>query len=370
MVKDEIVSWFIRNLLLPKMEVIDKPGFIITSSGNIQLREILIPETLIIKLEQDIVKTFGEEGKQALYSAGKKFGYAYASIANFPTVQNTSAEKFKEFAYFLVRWVGTTYSRDIKQNIDIKSKIFELEMHDYIVCSKNGLGNIMSEGGVSGIWAYVICDRTVEGAQISCEGRGDECCRLISAPPEFLKAKGAKHYTEQNLISTKCSYEYKERNQIRDTNYCKDSLRTLINVGMFKYEHAMVEFKGERHFLIEASLVYILENELKKLPNGEHILFQTAFDYGKSLGKRIKQEHSVRFMMDYLSVTGWGDILVIKNKVLSIYHPWLELSRTSNYTFFRGLASGLLSGLQDRDIILNRAVADTSRGYLNIIAEE
>jgi hypothetical protein len=370
MVKDEIVSWFIRNLILPKTEIIDKPGFIVTDSGNIQLRELLIPESLIMRLEQEIISNYALEGKQVLYSAGKKFGYSYASLANIPTIENTPKERFKEFAYFLVRWVGTTFSRDIKYKLDLATKKFELEMQDYIVCSKNGLGQLMTEGGVSGIWAYVSCDKTIEGVQTRCKGRGDQKCELISAPPAILKGQGLTFFTELNLYPMKFSREYKELNKIRETNYSQDSLKSLINSGTFKYEHGIVNFKGERHFQVEASLVYILENELKKLPNGEHILFQTAFDYGKSLGKQIKQEHSVRFLMDYLSVTGWGDIMVIKNKVLSIYHPWLEMAKSSNYTFFRGLASGLLSGLQDREIVLGKAIADTSRGYLNIIAEE
>jgi hypothetical protein len=201
-------------------------------------------------------------------------------------------------------------------------------------------------------------------------GRGNEVCKLITGPQEVLNEKYKEFLKEQNLTRVKCTYEYEERNRIRETTYCKDSLRTLINSGIFKYEHGIVNFKGERHFLVEASLIYILENELRKLPDGEGILFQAAYDYGKDMGKRIKQEHSMKFMMDYLSVTGWGDILVIKNRVLSFYHPWLEMAKHSNYTLFRGLTSGLLSGLQDGEILLKKAAAETSRGYLNLIAEE
>ena len=116
MVKDEIVSWFIRNLLLPKMEMIDMPGFIITTSGNIHLREIRIPESLITRLENMISQEYGDRGEHSLYSSGKKFGYAYSSLADFPRCDNCSREKLEEFIYFLIRWVGTTYSRDIRHS--------------------------------------------------------------------------------------------------------------------------------------------------------------------------------------------------------------------------------------------------------------
>jgi hypothetical protein len=78
-VKDRIVTWFIQHVLLPKIEIIDNPGFVINTLSDTTkttyLREFFLPERLFEIIESRIVDKYGELGKKILYSTGKKFGY-------------------------------------------------------------------------------------------------------------------------------------------------------------------------------------------------------------------------------------------------------------------------------------------------------
>ena len=91
-VKDKVVTWWIQNVIIPRQEIIDKPGFIVTTFTEKKfityLRDFFLPEKLIEIIESKIVQTYGDLGRQVLYSIGKKFGYIYCSLSNFPNVKN------------------------------------------------------------------------------------------------------------------------------------------------------------------------------------------------------------------------------------------------------------------------------------------
>ena len=74
-VKDKVVEWFIRNILLPRNELIDNPGFIINKvtkeGGEVYLRDVFMPEQLFVKIEDRVTEQYGDEGAEALYSVGK-----------------------------------------------------------------------------------------------------------------------------------------------------------------------------------------------------------------------------------------------------------------------------------------------------------
>jgi len=72
-------------------------------------------------------------------------------------------------------------------------------MKDYIVCRKNGRGEIFSEGGIAGIWSYVCQDPTIEAVQIKCQGRGDPECEVIAAPYKEPVKMGYKADEVQNF---------------------------------------------------------------------------------------------------------------------------------------------------------------------------
>jgi len=69
-VKDRIVSWFVQNIVLPKVERIDKPGFITitttTGKETTNIRELFMPEQLLVDLENEISRT-SKSGDLLLY---------------------------------------------------------------------------------------------------------------------------------------------------------------------------------------------------------------------------------------------------------------------------------------------------------------
>jgi len=60
-IKDKLFSWYIQNVLIPKTEEINHPGFLITnltgSTGNITVREIGFPEKLFVELEERVISS-------------------------------------------------------------------------------------------------------------------------------------------------------------------------------------------------------------------------------------------------------------------------------------------------------------------------
>ena len=249
-VKDKIVSWFIRNVILPRQENIDISGYIteeITEEGKrFKIRDIGLPESLFIDLERLINKKYKETGCKILYSIGKKFSYRYGIILNLPTVKTISEKKFISFTNFLIKYLEAVYAKRISYEMSIEEGILKLYMDCYIVCSKNGLGYIMTSGRMNGIWAYALQDSTVEGVQIKCQGKGDAECEVICAPAKVLKKMGLKFFEERNLEGLELDKKYLEINKIRPTKYAKNSLKNLIDSGFFEYKHGIISFKGER----------------------------------------------------------------------------------------------------------------------------
>ncbi|MBI5229275.1 hypothetical protein HY991_04130, partial [Candidatus Micrarchaeota archaeon] len=175
-VKDGIVSWFIRNVLLPHWEIIDTPGFVSAPSmgaRNVLIRDVFVPETVISNFERDMVSKYGNKAMQTLYSIGKKFGYGYASIASFNHVGASSRRDLGLFAYFLVRYIGSIYASDADYQMDLDKKLFRISFDNYVVCRNNGIGLLFGSGGIAGIWAYIVGDKRVEGVKLQCQGRGD-----------------------------------------------------------------------------------------------------------------------------------------------------------------------------------------------------
>ena len=110
---------------------------------------IVFPEEFLIDLENHIIKKYGEKGKQVLYSAGKKFGYRYSKVSLYPTIRNSSIKNVKDFIYMFLRYMEATYAAELNYKI-YDEKIYEMTMKDYVVCSENGHGYILTDGGTAG----------------------------------------------------------------------------------------------------------------------------------------------------------------------------------------------------------------------------
>jgi hypothetical protein len=370
-VKDKIVSWFTRNIIMPSVEKIDNPGFITimtTGKEKTNIRELFLSECILVNIENEMAKY--EKGNICLYSAGKNFGYQYSISSRFPTIRDEKRD-FLNFAYFLVRWVESTYATKASHKIDYNSRIFQMIMNDYIICRKNGLGHIFSTGGIAGIWSWVTQDPTVEAVQPRCQGRGDKECEVIAAPYETLVKMGHKPLRCGKMETQELSRDYEQFNQIRPVKWASNSLRSLIDSGFFKYEHGQVTYQGERFFLCEASFMYILERELKKakkLP----VLWSASFSFGKRLAEISGKQDPCRFITDFFPALGFGDILCAEKKgryeVYVNCFPWMDME--CDYVMFRGLLSGVISGLTGRNVLLKKVEKDLSAGYLALVITE
>jgi hypothetical protein len=127
-----------------------------------------------------------------------------------------------------------------------------------------------------------------------------------------------------------------------------------LGIGFFKSKEGIIIRNSERYFLCESSLPYILEKELCGTDLSD-IAFQASFDFGKSIARKENSGNYAKFITDYLSALGWGDVVLLKDgnsyKVISTYFPWCRFTDSSEFTLYRGFLSGLLSGFIKKDIL-------------------
>ncbi len=357
-IKDGIMSWFIRNIVIPRTEIIDCPGFIVLKLSEkgkkTYLRELFFPEGLLADLEKKVVSEAGDKGGQALYSAGKKFGFRFASTSNYPVVSKSSQRELKNFLYMFLRYMESTYAHRLDCKVDFRQRKYTMTMDKYIVCNKNGIGLILTGGGSAGVWAYMQEDPTIEGVQTKCQGRGADKCQVVCTPLKNLRSTyNGKIFAEKDMSNLGLSGEYAHINEIRPTSYAKESLKNLLDSGFFKSKEGVIIRNSERYFLCESSLFYLSERELEKVGLSD-LTFQVSFDFGKRIAKNESSTNYANFITDYLSALGWGDVILLRDdssyKVLSAYFPWCRFSESSNYLIYRGLLSGMVSGFTKKDV--------------------
>lgn len=371
-VKDRIVTWFIKNIVGPSREIIDKPGFIVTTftehSTHTYLRELLIPELLFELIENKIIQEFGDIGKQTLYSAGKKFGYLYASMSNFPRIDKNGSKKILDFAYLLVRYNECMYAKLAKHTVDLEKKTFSIHFDEYIICRHNGYGYILADGGIAGIWAFLMDDKTIEGVQLKCQGRGDEKCLVLCAPKSYLEEQKYDVLHEIDVPEYKFDSMYKQLNEIRPTVFPSKSFKQLLNAGFFKYNHGILTYKDSRFFLCESHILYLLEEEISKLHRGDKVLFDACFEYGQKLHEIYGHDDYKIFLPDFFSALGYGDIHIYEDKGLKIginYYPWTVYSKNSKYICIRGILSGFVSKALGKEIIFEKTEIQT-KNFLSL----
>ncbi len=369
-IKAKIYDKFIQYFVITRGEVIDQPGFILcrftSGSYDISLREFVFPESLFCELESAIVKKYGDKGKQALYSAGKKFGYRYAKISGLATIAKSGEKRFKKELYDAVRYMETIYAEGIRHIVDLKKSLFEASLNQYVVCRLNGLGYLLTEGSVAGTLAYMLDNKDVEGTQIQCQGRGDKLCKLICAPKQYLKNKKIAFLEENDYTKLELSIDYPRMNAVRQCKFATQSFKSLVDSGFYKYEPGVAKFGNERYLFCESSIWYLIEIELGKLgANG--LIFDVAFETGKKVGKEHKRYGAKGFLTDYLSSLGYGDVQQLSEREVSIdYFPWTRYVDEIQFDLLRGLVSGLLSGLTGKEIKLRKVEYREDDGFLSI----
>jgi len=368
-IKDALVGWFIKNIIIPKQEIINIPGYIteeITEKGRlIKIRDFCLPENLFVNIENKL-----KNDSKVLYQIGKNFGYIYADLLDLPKYSEVKKSDFLKFAKYFTKYVEAIYASKINLQIKYEEKFYKIKMYDYIICRKNGLGYIMSEGGIAGIWSYACQDPTIEAVQPKCQGRGDKYCEVIAAPYDYLVQRGYKPIRCTKLETVELTEDYEEFNKIRPTTWATNSLEDLINAGFFEYKHGQVTYQGERFFLCEASFMYILERELKKVKNGLDVLWKCSFNFGKRLAEISGKQEPCKFITDFFPALGFGDVLAVtkrgKYEIYVNYFPWLPWWKEIDFVMFRGMLSGVISGFSGKKVELKKIEKDISAGYLSL----
>ncbi|MEF8880104.1 MAG: hypothetical protein V5A64_06930 [Candidatus Thermoplasmatota archaeon] len=372
-IKDKVVNWFIQNVLAPKKEIIDKPGFVVTTFTEenqvTYLRELFLPEKLLEDLENNVINKYGDKGKQTLYSAGKKFGYLYAQLSNFPTIKDYSEKDMSNFISLLVKYMETTFSKNADYKTNFDEKTLFLSFEDYVVCRHNGYGYILTEGGSAGLWSYLMQDKSIEAIQLECEGReNDKCNILCESSDKLIEKIDERFYKELELPEKRLNESYKAMNEIRPSSYSNNSMKDLINSNFFRYEGGSFFYNGNRFFGCESHILYLLEKEISKLEEGEKIIFETCFEYGKTLRRTYSDTDYSGFLTDFFPAIGFGDITVLSQKeptVASIYYPWTRFSEESNFIIFRGILSGFVSDATGEKVIFDTYETDINN-YLTL----
>lgn len=374
------IQLFIRNIVAPGIFDITHPGFVVSKFSDkgreAYRREIIYPESMLADIETQVVKKYGAEGERRLYKIGKDFGYVYAGVSQLPTLKTSTPEEIRRFFQMLVLFVAATWSSGSEiLEIDVKAKTLRLRFWDYVICSKNGIGHLLGDAGIVGIWAYMVQDPSIEAVQTECQAKNGKTCEYYMAPPERLK-KERYDFFQVDVTTEVDVDEYRKNhdlmNRIKPTHYVSNSMQSMVDSGVFKFRNGGIRFGGDRYFSVEVSLYYILEKELSKLKGGDGLLFDVCFNFGKkvALAAGMKTNQSV---MDYLAALGFGDIMTDvekgKRRLIVSYFPWTEFSRNSKFTMFRGMASGLLSGASSKKIILNKIKTSETDSSLSLSLE-
>lgn len=356
--KNNLVSWYIKNIIVPNLVKYDSPGFIITEQntkfGSVFQRDVIFSESLLADFEKKLVEKYGKKGKQILYSTGKEFGYHFGKTFDVPTVKTYSKKEIIEISHFITMLIGATWANNAKETVNIDEKTYEIKYDNYVICNKNGLGHLLTEGACAGLWAYVMEDYSIEGVQTSCQGRGNNECRVVCGTKDFLESNGLNYIKAGKPYKFKQTEKYKEFNKIRKCKNSNTTMKELISSGTYKYENGKFEYEGKRYFPLEVSLFYFLEKNLdsKEMQN---ILFESSFNEGKNIASREQGNECHSFLTDYLSSQGWGDIFTTPKKKVSldiIYFPWTELADKINFKMFSGLVSGVFSEFLKRKVTL------------------
>ncbi len=376
-VRDRVVTWFFLHYVMPRAQVIDKPGFVVfkvSQKTDIYSRQVVMPESLYVAIERHFSDKHGKKGRQALYSAGKRFGYRFASVSRAMSIRDAGRDRFARYVKLLARFVEGTYASNISYSLDLDSSAIRFNLENFVVCRESGLGYIISSGGIGGIWAYMMGDPSIEAVQPICQGRGDKECEVIAGPPGVLKKYGQESFQESGLKGLGVDTKYRKMNEISPVAHARNSLKKMIDTRFFEFHEGILTYSGHRYFIVEASLNYLLERELSGLGRGKQELFDLAFKYGKDLAAEQKGSDPCRFVTEFMSALGWGDVHAKqeggKFLVRCMHFPWTKWSASSGFVLFRGMVSGMLSGLGRRKVVLRKFSQGSMAGAYRLECSE
>ena len=350
---DNAREWFLKRVLLPKIFVINNPGFItgryfeLMGLGHFS-RHIFLPEALIVDLENRIIKKMGGAGRKMLYGAAKVSTWRFCRVMGIPPF---APNKVSSDSKLLFTFLETMYAKSLKVTVDENNKLMTMIGDDVAVCGENGEGYFVPVGALAGLWSYGYQDKSLEAVQTKCQGRKDKNCKFLAGPKTSLK---------NNAVAFGDFSEFKKGNNYeffnKVTNLGKPSLEDMVNKYFFKYRGGVLEIWGERFFPFEIGYLYMLESEIRK-NNCEDILFDASYSFHKRLIDKGTDKDALSFMVSFLKAIGWGKLTALKgkkSKVIVEHFPWTSIyGKSESFPIFAGAVSAFLSKEQGRELRLS-----------------
>jgi hypothetical protein len=362
---NNLLNWFLRNIVLPKYKLIKHPNFIIINfkdfrGKEIYFRQVLFPENILIEIENILEKA---NNTKLLYNIGVTLGYNFAKLFGVPNVKNNSQKEVDNYSRFTFKWNFSTWCKDANLTyFNIDERKVDIEFDEHIICRKNGKGYILTEGAQAGFGKYLFCDNNIEAVQIKCQGRKDENCKTIWRTKKDLKKEKIDFKEGKVLYEINDFSKEKQFNLIQPAKYSKKSTYNMIKSNIFNLKDGHINFKNQVFFDCTVILYYLIELYLSK---EKKILFDIGFKYGSKISKGEKLD----FIPDILSALGFGDTLITKSNnkiwVNITYFPWSCLiNEKIEFNLFKGILSGMLSNALKRDVIIKESKKIMKNEYL------
>lgn len=316
-------------------------------------------------------KKLGNEGKKMLYTVGKRFGYRFSIMGNFSKRGEMPDSKVPEYIGMINKFIEGTYATDISCEVDMKIPKVEYSLKNFIVCSKIENGYFLPLGAASGLMAYILNNNDIEGVHLECQGSGKERCKLLYEPYDKLKSDvKTPVFRQPDLSGLEFDSAYETMNTARPVENSTRSFQQFIDSGVFSFKLGVIMNGDERFFIYEVSGIYMPEVELQKKAETKKILFDSAYETGKSIAKDYGAGLSVQSIMDLLIAFGWGDVAIFekgsKYTVTINYFPWTKFWETVEFVAFHALLAGMLSVLAKRKVMFKTVEKDISQGYLSL----
>ncbi len=377
-IKDNLVRLYIKQFIIPKALIFDKPGFVdfkISGKTNVFARQMLVPEDFFVRLEDHLIKKYGDRGRSTLYSIGKKFGYSFSQLGRFENIKDHPGNGVKDWIIIASKFVEGTYASEIRQDSDIKTETVNYVLRNFVICRKLGYDFFLAAGGAAGVIAWLLQNKDIEAYYYDSTAPGeDQTCKVKCAPAGAFDADGVKIFREKNLDNLQQDVQqYNEFNKEVAVKYTK-SFRDYLNAGIFSYENGIIKFKAtnERFFLMEVSGMYLLELGLK-----ENAFDGEVFDVASAVGEEIfsKMEKNAQSVLELTTALGWGEVMLLpsengKLKIVINHFPWTGWYKDIDFMIVRGLLSGIFSAVYSRKLALGKPVVDMSNGYLTLLLKE
>lgn len=376
--KDSFVGMYLKRFVIPGALVFNKPGFVdfkISGKTSIYARQIFYPEDFFVDFESKIIDTFGNKGRQKLYSIGKRFGYRFAQSGKFENIKDNPGDKIKNWVFITSKFIEGTYASSIENVTDPTIPKTEYTLKRFAVLEKSGYDYIFATGGTAGMMAWMFQDPSVEVIISDLKKVDDNYeATLQVAPFEYLKKNypSAELYSMTNVSDLLENFQDYIKFNAQAQTSCSKSFQTYLDFKFFDYQSGIVTFKGKRFFLFELSGTYLIELELKKESDKRYseILFECCFNAGKDILSNFGGNQKDIF--DVLSALGWGEVVPFSSteteiKVLINHFPWSKWYKEVDFLMMRGFLSGILSKLKGKKVIFEKPVVDLNKGHLSLL---